>query len=127
MRLRQRNTGKEDNGTERIDDEMHGSELALGQRRVGAVKQPEQHHRGEADQIDVCVQMRLLKVLVDADPNAESEAEQAVQQANQNEPAIDIAHAFLPERTISKGIGLSPIRLQYLAPGVKNARDHTRV
>ena len=43
------------------------------------------------------VQMRLLEALVDADPDAEAEAENALQQPYQNEQAVDVLHACLLE------------------------------
>jgi hypothetical protein len=33
---------------------MGGGELALGERGIRAIDEPEHHHRGEADQIDMC-------------------------------------------------------------------------
>jgi hypothetical protein len=41
------------------------------------------------------MQMRLLEGLVDADPDAESESKNCLEQPDQNEPAVDIPHGFL--------------------------------
>jgi hypothetical protein len=42
------------------------------------------------------VQMRLIETLVDADPDAEGKAESAIEQSDQNEPAVDVFHEILP-------------------------------
>jgi hypothetical protein len=69
-------------------------QLVLGQGRKGAVEQPEQHHRRPADEIDMGMQMRLIEALVDADPDAEGKAEGAIQQPDQNEPAVDVFYGL---------------------------------
>jgi len=38
--------------------------------------------------------MRLLEALIDADPDAEAETEDALEQADQNEPAVDVFHGI---------------------------------
>ena len=103
MRLRKGEAGEEQDGADRVDQEMRKRELALGKRRVGAVDEPEQHHRGEAHEIDVRVHRRKLEALVDAEPNAEGEAENAVKQPDQNEPAVDF-RTPASSRTVSQGI-----------------------
>ena len=75
MRLCQRDAHKKRHGTEIVESEMHGGQLVLGERRKGAIEQPEQHHRGPADEIDMGVQMRLIEALVDADPDPEGKTE----------------------------------------------------
>jgi len=44
------------------------------------------------------VQMRLLEALVDANPDAEAEAENPIKQPDQNEPAVDVFHQILSLR-----------------------------
>jgi hypothetical protein len=45
------------------------------------------------------MEMGLVEALVDADPDAEAETEDAVQQSDQNEPAVDVFHGFPSLRT----------------------------
>jgi hypothetical protein len=98
MGLRERKAGNEQDRADRIDQKVGGGELAIGERRECPVEQPEQHHRGEAHKIGVRMHRRELEALVDADPNAEGEAENAEEQSNQNKPAVDILHAeILPQ------------------------------
>ena len=85
MRLRERNADEKHDGPEIVESEMHRGQLVPGQRRKGAVEQPEQHHRRPADEIDMSMQMRLIKALVDA----------TQMQADQNEPAVDVFHGIL--------------------------------
>jgi hypothetical protein len=49
------------------------------------------------------MEMRLVEALVDADPDAEGEAENAVKQPDQNEPAVDF-RTPASSRTVSQGI-----------------------
>lgn len=89
-RLRQRYAGEKDDGAEVVEDEMHRHQATLGERREGTVEETEQRHGRKADQIDMGVQMRLLEALVDANPDAEAEAENPIKQPDQNEPAVDV-------------------------------------
>ena len=79
MGLRERDAGKKDDGAEIEENEMDARQFALGQRRKGAVEQAEQHHRGEAHEIDMGVQMGLIEAFIDADPDAEGKAEGTVE------------------------------------------------
>ncbi len=98
MGLRERKPGNEQDRADGEDDEMGDGELALGELGIGAVDEPEQHHRGEADQVDMRVHGRELEMLAHSHPDAEGEAENPAEQPDQNEPAVDVLHvAILPE------------------------------
>jgi hypothetical protein len=95
VRLRQRNTHEEDDGAHIEENKVQRRQSAHRKGREGAVEQPEHHHRGKSDQVDMGMQMRLLEALVDADPDAEGKAESPIEQPDQNEPAVDIVHEIL--------------------------------
>ena len=57
--------------------EMGGGELALGERGIRAIDEPEHHHRGEADQIDMGVHRSKLEMLAHSHQDAEGETENA--------------------------------------------------
>src|SRR5581483_9988572 len=86
---------------------MGGRELALGERRVGPIHEPEQYHRGEAHEVDMGMHRRELEMLAHAHPDAEGEAKNAEQQSDQDEPAVDVFHdEFLPQiapRPVGRG------------------------
>jgi hypothetical protein len=65
---------------------MSRRQFARRERREGAVEQSKQDHRGEAHEVDMGMQMRLIEALVDADPNAEGKAEGAVKKAKPKVP-----------------------------------------
>ena len=86
-------TGNEQDRADGEDHEMGGGELALGELGIGAVDEPEQHHRGEADQIDMRVHGRELEMLAHSHPDAEGKAENPAEQPDQNDAVRNLVNA----------------------------------
>jgi hypothetical protein len=53
VRLRQRNTHEEDDGAHIEENKVQRRQSAHRKGREGAVEQPEHHHRGKSDQVDM--------------------------------------------------------------------------
>ena len=100
MGLSERKPGNEQDRADGEDHEMGDGELALGERGIGAIDEPEQHHRGEADQVDMGVDRGELEMLAHPHPNAESETENPAEQPDQNEPAVDVLHVAILHRIV---------------------------
>ena len=79
---------------------MGGGELALGERGIRAIDEPEHHHRGQADQIDMGVHRSKLEMLAHSHQDAEGETENPAQQPDQNEPAVDVLHVAILHRIV---------------------------